>query len=93
MTVIPYVQPRIIEKDQAVNYAGPDNFAHDLPVDKRAGTLICEYNLHQGAETLGDFPETRILCRFRHSQPVQKRCRFDGRIPNHEAQCHVTPAS
>ncbi|WP_165778894.1 hypothetical protein [Paraburkholderia hospita] len=60
-TVIPYVQPRIIEKDEAVNYARPDNFAHDLPVDKRAGTLIRENNLHQGAETLGDFPETRIL--------------------------------
>ncbi|BFG80012.1 hypothetical protein PTKU46_80460 [Paraburkholderia terrae] len=49
MTVIPHVQPRIIEKDQAVNYAGLDNFAHDLPVDKRAGTLIRENNLHQGA--------------------------------------------
>ena len=61
MTVIPYVQPRTIEKDEAVNYARPDNFAHDLPIDKCAGTLIRENNLHQGAETLGDFPETRIL--------------------------------
>jgi hypothetical protein len=61
MTVVPYVQPRIIEKDETVNHAGLDNFAHDLPVDKRTGTLIRENNLHQGAETLGDFPETRIL--------------------------------
>ncbi|WP_091810073.1 hypothetical protein [Burkholderia sp. WP9] len=61
VAVIPYVQPRIIEKDETVHHAGLDNFAYDLVVDERAGTLIRENDLYQGAETQGDITETHSL--------------------------------
>ncbi|MDR5748163.1 MULTISPECIES: hypothetical protein [Caballeronia] len=86
MVVIPYVQPGIVKKNNAVNAAGLDNLAHSLTVHERARPLVRENDLHKRAEVLGDFTETRAPRRISYAQPEQQCCPWTCRITNHEAQ-------
>ncbi|BFG80048.1 hypothetical protein PTKU46_80820 [Paraburkholderia terrae] len=86
MAVIPDVQRGSVEKDKPFGHSGPQNSAHRIPVDERAGTLIGKHNLHEGGETLGDLVETRIACRLRDAHPVQERCLRVSGVPGDEAQ-------